>query len=188
MLGWTLLKMKSFPTVQIAQHIRIVTIMKKSRWDWHLICSTASVILRSGGIPILIWFQQSLANWQCRNKCSVVSSTDSWQSTQLYESRCIIFLLSTFLILRRSFTKSQSALADRNIPITICTLGICAYAPWDVCKFLRLKICPTEDSSYLLVHLEGNDLWRTEAHVVVEMPLKKVGAGKTQTMLAGRRT
>ena len=105
--GCIFLKMKSFLTDQIAQHIRIATIIKKTGCDWFLIWVMQSFILVPFWKDIFSRSQLSLAKGQSMNKCWQVSSSEVLQRTQRKESSCIFFLLSIFLVLSLSFSSNQ---------------------------------------------------------------------------------
>ena len=93
------LKIWSFLAVQIAQHKRITKIMKNWLLTRDLTSRMASGNCESWFRKMLKQLQQLLAKGQSRKRCVTDSSTLSWQRTQLYEYRYMLFLLRIFLVL-----------------------------------------------------------------------------------------
>jgi hypothetical protein len=91
--------------VQMLRLIMIITSMKKGMCSWSLKFSRFWMGSIVSSIWILTLLQQVLAKEQCRNRCSLVSSGLSGQSTQLKEGRCMLFLLSMLRVLNLSWIR-----------------------------------------------------------------------------------
>jgi hypothetical protein len=90
-----------------------------------------------GGTTRFNRLQQFEAKGQCKNKWSRVSSTWSWQRTQLKDGRALFFLHRRLRVLSLSFNKSQKKTLCFFWTTTFQTrrkLGEPSYAQWDVYK------------------------------------------------------
>jgi hypothetical protein len=125
--------MRSLRVIQIAQLTMIMMSMKKVKCSWFL-----KERMISKGLPAgTTWlnrFQHEIAKGELRNRCSRVSSTWCWQSTQAYEGRILFFLLRISRVLGRSFSNIQKktlCFSAPRIPKAMCSRGELACDQWD---------------------------------------------------------
>ena len=107
-LGCTFLKMKSFRVIQMLQHPRIITTMKKGWLIWVLNDINTSVQSAKTGTMSPMEFQNWVAMGQSRKRRIIVSSECCVQRTHSKLWSAIPLCLSRSRVLSLSFKSSQT--------------------------------------------------------------------------------
>jgi hypothetical protein len=98
MEGSSLLKTQGFLSFHMDQHMRIMMSIANGTPKALFMCLVTLSGLSHEGTTTPIICQQFLAKEHLKSRCLRVSSRYNMQSSQLYESKCILFLLRSPLV------------------------------------------------------------------------------------------